>query len=504
MRFVVMRCARLKFLLSLIVVLTFYTLYRELFGSYGSTNYVTNSLRGKSSNNSPSTDKYLSPPSFPILPNRTNFIPGLFLKNTIPRNRSYCHFNYGMPEVFNWTRHTMATPELGEASPYRVIYSVIEERYSNPVGTYKGLGITYCTHATPEFLYHIVEIVRRWDGPVSVAVYAPGTDAGLSLSTLYHMCHCLPEMAHVSVHLIFPTANPPLFTSVLYFHHHSYNKSKLQQHLFFVNCSAPINLLNGRYETFRHQKGLLYPVNVGRNVARYGAKTSHVLVSDVELLPSYGLVPAFLSMLARFRKQSDAHPSSVFSWDSYLNNYVYVLPVFEIEASISKIPRTKSELLELYSHSHAVYFHRWVCLHCQRFPGLQRWLQKKPLTTDDGTPVIQPLLVVRREFPYHRWEPVYIGTNREPLYSEQLSWEGQQDKMTQMNEMCLMRYRFIILDGAFLVHTPGMKHRTDVDTNHIAWRRPYERQNIKLYENIVRDMMQKYQGQNRCKTHLQF
>lgn len=44
----------------------------------------------------------------------------------------------------------------------------------------------------------------------------------------------------------------------------------------------------------------------------------------------------------------------------------------------------------------------------------------------------QPLLVVKREFPYHRWEPIYIGTNQEPLYSELLTWEGQQDKMTQV------------------------------------------------------------------------
>jgi hypothetical protein len=47
----------------------------------------------------------------------------------------------------------------------------------------------------------------------------------------------------------------------------------------------------------------------------------------------------------------------------------------------------------------------------------------------------QPLLVVRREFPYHRWEPIYIGTNEEPLYSEELTWEGQQDKMTQVIEL---------------------------------------------------------------------
>lgn len=52
--------------------------------------------------------------------------------------------------------------------------------------------------------------------------------------------------------------------------------------------------------------------------------------------------------------------------------------------------------------------------------------------------ILQPMLVVKREFPHHRWEPVYIGTQREPLYSELLTWEGQQDKMAQV---CL----FVIL-----------------------------------------------------------
>ncbi|KAJ4439672.1 hypothetical protein ANN_07800, partial [Periplaneta americana] len=110
-----------------------------------------------------------------------------------------------------------------------------------------------------------------------------------------------------------------------------------------------------------------------------------------------------------------------------------------------------------------------------------------------------PLLVVRREFPYHRWEPIYIGTNREPLYSEQLTWEGQQDKMTQMNEMCLMGYRFVILDGAFLIHTPGIKRRSDITVERTAWRHPHERHNIKMYHSITMRMMRKYGANTRCK-----
>jgi len=42
------------------------------------------------------------------------------------------------------------------------------------------------------------------------------------------------------------------------------------------------------------------------------------------------------------------------------------------------------------------------------------------------------MLVVKREFPHHRWEPIYIGSHEEPMYSELLTWEGQQDKMTQV------------------------------------------------------------------------
>nr|CAD7587122.1 unnamed protein product [Timema genevievae] len=53
----------------------------------------------------------------------------------------------------------------------------------------------------------------------------------------------------------------------------------------------------------------------------------------------------------------------------------------------------------------------------------------------------------------------------------------------KMGEMCLMGYRFIILDGAFLVHTPSIKRRSDITIERTAWRRPHERRNIKMYES---------------------
>lgn len=42
---------------------------------------------------------------------------------------------------------------------------------------------------------------------------------------------------------------------------------------------------------------------------------------------------------------------------------------------------------------------------------------------------------MKREHPFHRWEPIFIGTKQDPLYDEALSWEGFQDKMIQVSEM---------------------------------------------------------------------
>lgn len=52
-------------------------------------------------------------------------------------------------------------------------------------------------------------------------------------------------------------------------------------------------------QLYKTQKKLLYPVNVGRNVARDAAMTHFILASDIELYPNPGLVRKFLEMVAR-------------------------------------------------------------------------------------------------------------------------------------------------------------------------------------------------------------
>ena len=155
---------------------------------------------------------------------------------------------------------------------------------------------------------------------------------------------------------------------------------------------------------------MTYPINVARNVARTFAPTNRVLVSDIELLPSERLASGFLAMI----HGRPPRPGLVF-----------VLPTFEIHAQ-EKPPSNKRELMAAVRNGLAIYFHRFVCTHCQRFPGLTKWL----LRPDPGR--VRPLIVTRREYPHHRWEPVFIGTREDPMYNEEMSWEGRQDKMAQV------------------------------------------------------------------------
>lgn len=163
-------------------------------------------------------------------------------------------------------------------------------------------------------------------------------------------------------------------------------------------------------ETERKHAGMIYPINVARNIARNLAITSRVLVSDIELLPSDKLASGFLKMI-------NDRPVKL--------GLVFVLPVFEIEET-EIIPINKMELLKLAHNELAIYFHKYICIHCQKFPGLTRWM----LRTDRGE--VRPLIVTKREYPHHRWEPIFIGTRDDPFYDENMSWEGKQDKMSQV------------------------------------------------------------------------
>lgn len=138
----------------------------------------------------------------------------------------------------------------------------------------------------------------------------------------------------------------------------------------------------------------------------------------------------------------------------------------------------------------AIFFHKWVCDSCQNFPDRDKWTVTEPLNN-----TLNIFRSTKRLRNRNAWEPLYIGTNKEPLYDERLTWDGKRDKMSQMYEMCLMNYDVLILDNAFLVHAPGIKH---IDPKDQRKRLPFIKRNNAVYNTILSKLRRKYGNNNKC------
>ncbi|CAG9762432.1 unnamed protein product [Ceutorhynchus assimilis] len=387
-------------------------------------------------------------------------MPGAFLKSNLPApiNQTYCNFNYKLPFELNYSNKDLAfPPQEGEESQYRVLYNITEAYWVKKVPQ-----VTYCTHMTANFANFIPELLRRWDGLVTVAAYVPDIDVAFFLEQINQFCYCEPEMHRVSIHIVTHKLIP--FS---------------MQNITFKRPGTCAPLDSAKIPIYKdYDESSAYQVNIMRNTARTSALTKYVLVSDIELMPSKNLSKQFLEFVAKYPKPD---PKKVF-----------VVPIFEVEKDYP-IPDNKEELLKLLADQRAVYFHGLVCAHCQRFPGIEKWLET------GYSPQIKGLLEVKRHDPYHRWEPLFIGTNAEPLYSERLSWEGLQDKMTQSLEMCLQNYTYVILDNAFLCHWPGIKR--EVYKNRFP---ALVEVNQKFFKEIVADFLRHYPNIKECNADFEY
>ncbi|KAF6211349.1 hypothetical protein GE061_011861 [Apolygus lucorum] len=290
-------------------------------------------------------------------------------------------------------------------------------------------SVTYTTHADYTFLDNLEPLLERWRGPISLALHAPGTDFNTTLWTVRYLrdCGSQPVADLVTFHVYFPSKHLP--------------KSIPKGSSVFetkYNCSLPPPWVNA--STYKSQKKLLYPVNVGRNVAREMASTFYILASDIELYPSPGVIGDFLEMIRR----QDAPLR-------HKNPKVFPLSIFELEANMN-LPNDKTELVAMLKNGTAIPFHKKVCPGCHNVPRSKEWLRAN--ATQGGLRVFH---IGKRTGYFVHWEPIYIGTHSDPLYDERLSWEGKSDKMTQGYALCVLDYEFQILDNAFLVHKPGIK-----------------------------------------------
>ena len=298
------------------------------------------------------------------------------------------------------------------------------------------------------------------------------------MNSILYALNCLPESPlirdYVTFHLFFHKDHMPPYIA----------KDENEALDWPYDCqldTEPYENIN-RSLMYKTQHNLTYPINVARNLARKSANTYFVFPCDIELYPSLGLVDKFLAMVL-------SNSSAILEGDK---PKVFPLPVFEVQKNAS-LPDTKKELQKMLNTSMAIPFHQHVCANCHVVPQQKEWL--KANDSDE----LSVFSVGKRYDKFKSWEPFYISDNKEPIFDERVTWEGQSNKRIQNYAMCLLDYEYHVLHPAFLVHSPGIK-KLNLKSNETKSRLRYAKVMNKIIDN---DIMPEYAilfGENkRCK-----
>ncbi|XP_017763130.1 PREDICTED: beta-1,4-glucuronyltransferase 1 isoform X2 [Eufriesea mexicana] len=319
-------------------------------------------------------------------------------------------------------------PRRAQRGDYWVLYNYVP--MSMAVRCWES--VTYTTHADYTFLDNLEPLLERWRAPISIAMHAPGTDFAATLDAIKYSRNCGSHLVSqlVTFHVFFSSKHVPKVVP---------HTEKVMSDTYNCTLGPPwVNVTLSKM--YKNEKKLLYPVNIGRNIARESAPTFYIFASDIELYPNPNLPAKFLEMIRRRDQPALYKP----------NPKVFVLSIFEVDEK-SQPPNNKTHLVQMLKAGTAIPFHKKLCSGCHNVPRSKEW-QETPETED-----LHVFHVGKRTGSFVHWEPIFIGTNNDPLYDERLSWEGKSDKMTQGYALCVLDYDFLILDNAFLVHRPGIK-----------------------------------------------
>lgn len=370
---------------------------------------------------------------------------------------SSCRFNGNLLEaqsaVRNLTKcnNNFSTYKLQNKNGYIILnnYVISSKRFACEE------SVTYATHADYTFLDNLKPLLERWNGPISLAIHAPGADFNKTVDSIIYLRNCVDLVKElVTFHLYFLEQHSP------------YKIPEPDSILDLTyDCSSDPPFIGAKRENmYVTENNLTYPINVGRNVARTMSETHFMITSDIELYPNPNIIPDFLKLIAGCEYKIIPYKPVVF-----------VLHIFEIKKQIP-IPSTKSQLIKLLEKGAVIPFHKKICAVCHTIPKFEEW---KKTNQSEG---LQIFNIGSRTGAYYHWEPIYIGTNAEPKYDERLTWEGMKDKVVQGYELCLMNYSFLVLDNAFLIHKPGIKV-SDPDKN--KWRKRFIDINDNLIDNTI-------------------
>lgn len=283
--------------------------------------------------------------------------------------------------------------------------------------------VCLATQTSVERLFWVAWQAEAWSGPMSVSIFVPGSEYAVAAAMVSYLRRCFPNVQEkVSFHLVHPRTRPP--------------RPSPNPELIHLSCDYPqeSNILLMRLRDEGEQKERRYPQNLMRNLARRTCSCEYSLTIDVDML-----TPPFMSenLTGFLPGGMDGAPC----WKC-----AYVVPVYELDTSVTYPPDDKTELLRLLLKGLAQRFHIKVYARNQGNSHLENWEVEPARSTAPHYTVLYNITTYE-EF----WEPILVLPYTAPPFDERFIGYGFT-RNSQVYELHCRGYKFQVLDQAFLTH----------------------------------------------------
>ncbi|XP_042877308.1 beta-1,4-glucuronyltransferase 1-like [Penaeus japonicus] len=304
------------------------------------------------------------------------------------------------------------------------------------------------TQGSVDRIFWMARQAENFGGPVSVAIYTPASDYAVATAMVSYMKRCFPAVEeYVSFHVMYPRKYPPKLSG-------EYDTLPL-------DCSDPegvnrrllVNLRDQNQSVIKH-----YPQNHMRNLARRACPCENVLTVDIDMVAA----PNMNRMLSSFLNTT--------MQSAPCKKCAYVVPLYEIQDDV-QFPSNKTELLDLIRDQKARIFHEKVYSKNQ---GNGRFHERWEVQPDNETSKEYRVLYDIETYE-EQWEPLLVLPFNAPFFDERFVGFGC-NRYSQVYELHLRKYKFQVLDTAFLCHR-GFQTRA----NYQSWRPREIQENLQRY-----------------------
>lgn len=364
---------------------------------------------------------------------------------------------------------------IDSSGEYQIIHHLMRAQ-SLGLRNFIRQDVSLISQSSISQLKHLPLLSHRWNGLISVAVFALHTDISAMIEAILLLRLCSPLIRYnTSFHVVFPLRMPSPKLGAKYSDLRSSIES-ISTQTKCINIESLLDSFDASAMNYDHS-GVPYPNNLLRNVARRSSFTEFVFVVDMDLVVNQNLRSDFLSL---------AKENNLFAESQKSDKNVYVVAAYEVKDDLpdARIPKDKTQLLELISLLEARPFYFELCWKCQKYTDYETW-QREP----QGSKLAVMFEVLWRD----PWEPFYISRNSAPYYDERFRQYGF-NRISQVCEMHIAGYKFSVLNNAFVIH----KGQKSADSFHVEKDLEQERNRI-LFRQLKVELKDRYpESSRRC------